>query len=230
MKVSIIVPVLNEEENIERLIKRLCKGNTDKIAELLVVDGGSTDRTLDLAAYAGAQILRSPKKGRAQQMNFGAQHATGDLLYFVHGDTLPPERYLDDLYQAVNEGFVIGSFRLLLDSKNPFLKINSFMTRFPFLWCRGGDQTLFVTRNFFWELGGYREEYCIMEEYDLIVRAKEKHPFKIIPRNVLASARKYAVNGYFRVQFANFLVFNMFRFGASQQLMLKTYQKLLNWR
>ncbi len=230
MKVSIIIPVLNEEKNIERLIKRLCKKNSASIAELLVVDGGSTDQTLDLAACAGAQVLQSPQKGRAQQMNFGAQHATGDLLYFVHGDTLPPESYLDDLNQAVNEGFAIGSFRLLLDSKNPFLRINSFMTRFPFLWCRGGDQTLFVTREVFQELGGYREEYCIMEEYDLIVRAKEKYPFKIIPKDVLASARKYTVNGYFRVQFANFLVFNMFRLGASQQSMLKTYQKLLNWR
>ncbi len=229
MKVSVIIPVLNEAAHIERLIKRILEGGKGYIAELIVVDGGSTDNTVKLAQNAGATVMRSPQKGRAQQMNFGARHSTGKLLYFVHADTLPPSTYMYDLQRAVSEGFSIGSFRLRIDSRHPFLWINSYMTRFPFLWCRGGDQTLFITRRVFEAINGYDETYCIMEEYDLIIRATKSYPFKIIPKDTVASARKYALNGYLRVQFTHFLVFNMFRFGVSPQKILKTYRALLNY-
>ncbi|MBK7873051.1 MAG: TIGR04283 family arsenosugar biosynthesis glycosyltransferase [Saprospiraceae bacterium] len=229
MKISIIIPVLNEETYIESVVQRLLAGDNNSIAEIIVVDGGSSDSTVKLAEEAGATVLISPEKGRAQQMNYGVQHSTGDLLYFVHGDTLPPLSYVEDLQKAVAEGAQIGSFRLSLDSKHLLLQINSFMTRFKFMWCRGGDQTLFITRKAFEELGGYSIEYCIMEEYDLILRARKKYGFKVIPKCVLASARKYNLNGYFRVQFANFIVFNMFRFGISPKIMLRTYRRLLNW-
>jgi hypothetical protein len=98
------------------------------------------------------------------------------------------------------------------------------------MWCRGGDQTLFVTRRLFDELGGYREEDVIMEEYYFIKRARERYPFKIIPKEVLVSARKYHMNGYFRVQIANLIAFNMFRFGFPQMRIAQTYRKLLQWR
>lgn len=230
MKVSIIIPVWNEEEHIQRLVEQLCANGKGQIADLLVIDGGSKDRTAELAACAGAKVIQAPCRGRAVQMNYGAQQATGELLYFVHGDTLPPVSYMDDLQQAVNEGFPVGCFRLKLDTEHPLLRINSFMTRFQFMWCRGGDQTLYVTREVFEELGGYRDDYIIMEEYDFIERAKERYPFKIIPKDVLASARKYEANSYFQVQFANMIVFNMFRMGFSQQKMIATYQRLIDWR
>lgn len=227
MKVSIIVPVLNEAANIERLVKRLYEGGNGSIAELLVIDGESGDDTVQRAQRAGATVLVSPRRGRAVQMNYGAQFATGDLLYFVHGDTLPPKTYLSDLRNAVQEGFPIGCFRFRFESVHPLLRINAFMTRFDFLWCRGGDQTLFVMRPVFDDLKGYSESHLIMEEYDFIVRARRHYRFKIIPKAVLVSARKYEANGYFRVQLANFIVFNMFRLGFAQQRMVNTYRSLL---
>lgn len=230
MKVSIIVPVLNEAENIERLVKQLRTNCNGSLAELLVVDGGSTDDTIKKAQVAGATVLRSPQRGRAKQMNFATQFATGDLLYFVHGDTLPPASYMDDVMQAVNEGFSIGCFRFRFESDHPLLRINSFMTRFDLMVCRGGDQSLFVTRQLFEELGGYCEADVIMEDFYFIKRAKTRYPFKIIPKEVMVSARKYDMNGYFRVQIANLIAFNMFRLGFPQQRIAHTYHRLLQVR
>ncbi len=230
MTVSIIIPVLNEEKNIERLIKRLCEGGRGQVADLTVVDGGSTDDTRRLARNAGARVLQSPRRGRAPQMNYGAEKASGDLLYFVHGDTLPPASYMPDILQAVEEGYPIGCFRFRFDSDSRLLRLNSYFTRFDRLWCRGGDQTLFVTRELFNELQGYDDDYLIMEEYDFIFRARKAHPFRIIPRDVLVSARKYHDNSYLRVQAANFIVFNMFRLGFSPQAIADTYRRLLNYR
>jgi hypothetical protein len=160
-------------------------------------------------------------------MNYGAQQARGEILYFVHGDSLPPETYADDVVAAVAEGFSIGCFRFLFDSGRPLLRLNSYFTRFDKMWCRGGDQTLFVTHALFDELKGYDETHLIMEEYDFITRARQKYPFKIIPKNVLASARKYENNSYFKVQLANLIVFNMYRFGCSQTYMRHWYKKVL---
>lgn len=230
MKVSIIVPVWNEGEHIEQVVKRLCEGGNGYIKDLLVVDGGSSDDTVQKAKSAGARVIHSPQRGRSLQMNYGAAHSSGDLLYFVHGDTLPPPDYMDDLQQAVADGFPIGCFRLKLNTKHPLLRINAFMTRFQFMWCRGGDQTLYVTRAVFNELNGYRDDYIIMEEYDFIIRAKASYPFKVIANDVVASARKYEANSYFQVQFANMIVFNMFRMGFPQQKIKDTYQRLIDWR
>ncbi len=230
MKVSIIIPVLNEAANIKRLINRLKEGCRENLVDLLVVDGGSTDNTLALAQEAGATVLKSPVCGRAAQMNYAVKFAQGELLYFVHGDTLPPLSYMTDVLCAVQAGYPIGCFRFRFESDHPLLKVNSYMTRFDRLWCRGGDQTLFVKREVFDELQGYRNEFIIMEEYDFIIRARKKYPFKIIPRDVLVSARKYDENGYFRVQLANLVVFNMFLLGFSQEKMAGVYKKMLRYR
>lgn len=230
MEVSIIIPVWNESENIARLLKRLQEGGGQYLKEIFVVDAGSTDDTVCLAQEAGAKVLHSPHKGRASQMNFGAQYATGELLYFVHGDTLPPPCYMKELQQALKEGYPIGCFRFQFESKSPFLAINSYCTRFDRLWCRGGDQSLFITQKLFEELNGFQKHYKIMEDYDIIIRARKKYPFKIIPKSVLVSARKYETNPYLWVQLSNLIVFTMYRLGYSQEAMATTYKRLLNYR
>jgi hypothetical protein len=162
-------------------------------------------------------------------MNFAANSADCDILYFVHADVKIHPNYVADIQQALKEGYDMGCYRYVFDSPHPLLKVNGFFTRFPFIWCRGGDQTLFINKNVFEELGGYHP-MKIMEEYDLIQRAwKNKFRFKIIPKNVLVSARKYENNSYFKVMYANYKIMKLWRKGqATDEEMLLLYKQMLN--
>lgn len=228
MQVSIIIPALNEAQNIVRLVQQLKDYGGRLVEQIIVVDGGSSDGTIDLAKQAGAKVLKSPKKGRACQMNYGAKYASGELLYFVHADTFPPACYMQRIQEAVKEGFPMGCFWFEFDSDRKIFKFQNYMTRFDKMYCRGGDQSLFVTKTVFEELNGYKSDFIIMEEYDFIGRARKKYPFKIIPKAVKVSARKYENNSFLRVMMANAIVFSMYRFGVSPQVMAKTYRNLLS--
>lgn len=226
--ISVIIPTYNEANNIAAIIKAMQQEDHNKEIEIIVSDAGSTDNTLMLAANAGASAIIAPGKGRAAQMNYAAAIAKGDIFYFVHADTKPPPSYAQDILESINNGYDLGSYRLAFDSKNWLLKINAFCTRFPFIWCRGGDQTLFIKRAVFTALNGFTD-MVIMEDYDIIKRAAEKkYRFKVIPKNVLASARKYDVNGYFKVLKANYTIMKRWKQGiASDKEMAVLYKQLL---
>lgn len=224
--ISIIIPTLNESECVSKLVSYLLEYQDDTLLEIIVVDGQSSDDTVAIAEKAGAKVVVCKKRGRANQMNLGSQIAKGTILYFVHCDTFPPTTYLEDIQNAVRTGFPMGCFQTKFDTNRTLVKTNSWWSQFDFLFCRGGDQTLFVTKEVFDELNGYTE-MLIMEEYDFLIRARKKYPFKIIPTRVLVSARKYDNRSYVKVQFANAVVFNMYRFGASQERLVQTYKKLL---
>jgi len=227
MNVSVIIPTFNEEENIAKLVKYLFKHATTKLEEIIVCDGHSRDATLTAAQDAGAKAFLSPKRGRAAQMNYAASKAQGDVLYFVHADTMPPATYLSDIQEALADGCLLGGYRSKFDSKNPLLKINAYFTQFESPVCHGGDQTLYVYKDFFDELGGYREEFVIMEDFELIRRARKIAVFKDMQKKVLISDRKYRKNSYFRVNFANLIAFNMYRMGFAPKRIQQTYHKLL---
>lgn len=227
MSISIIIPTLNEAENIGQLISHLFENTNEDLKELLVVDGGSNDGTCRIAKEAGAKVIICSTKGRSSQMNEGAKNSTGDILYFVHADTIPPASFMIDIRKAIDEGFPMGCYRFKFNSSKKILKFNAYMTRFDKLYCRGGDQTLFVTREVFKDLDGYRHDYRIMEEYDFMVRARKKYSFKIIPKEVIVSARKYKERSWFRVMLANSIVFQMFKYGASQDALAKIYHRIL---
>jgi rSAM/selenodomain-associated transferase 2 len=227
LKISIIIPTYNEANSIVKLLKHLEKHGGERIADILVSDGGSSDDTVALVRDNGFTCIESEQKGRAAQMMAGYRHSAGDLLYFVHADSFPPESYADDILKAVEEGFPSGCYRFRFDSDKLLLKINSYFTRFNRIMCRGGDQTLFVTRELFEELEGFREDYIIMEDYDLIEKLQKAAPFKIIPKDVIVSARKYENNFYLQVNLANLVVFMMYFTGAGQQTMVNTYKRLI---
>jgi len=228
MTLSIIIPTFNEAPNIARTVSHLRKHGGAVPPEILVVDGGSTDHTAQCAAAEGAQVLFSPEKGRAQQMNFGAQNSRGDVLYFVHADTLPPETYLRDIERACASGYQLGNFRYQFDSDRWLLRLNAAFTRLPFMFCQGGDKTLFVQRELFVTLGGYDPQFVIMEEYDFFRRARKfGHRWVVSPQECLVSARKYTKNSWLRVQFANIVVFNLWAFGLAKPPLLKRIYSLL---
>ncbi len=229
MNISVIIPTFNEEGYISSLVRHLQQYNTGQLTEILVIDGGSSDQTVQNAQQAGARVLRSPKKGRAIQMNTGARHASGDILYFVHADVLPPSTYLQDIIEAVEKGYPIGCCRTQFDSQKLMLKINGYCSRFDGLMCRGGDQTLFVTKTLFEHLDGYDEYYSVMEEYDFIRRARLQAKFKIVSSQASVSARKYDSNSYFKVNLANLIVFTMFRLGYPPDTLRRAYYKMIKY-
>ncbi len=227
MDISIIIPTLNEAGCIGNLLSFFRQECDPYNHEIIVVDGGSTDDTVNKATEYDVNVLSSDK-GRARQMNAGAQAATGKVLYFVHADTMPPKGCLDEIWDAYQENTKVGCYRFKFDKSNPFMRVNSFFTRLPFLWCRGGDQSLFVSRAVFDELNGFKEDYSIMEDYDFISRAKKLYAFKVLPKSIKVSSRKYEHNSYVRVNLSNILVFTLYQLGLAPNKLAVLYRKLLN--
>lgn len=226
MKLSIIIPVINEEKTLPRLLERLTASPFISQCEIIIVDGGSKDCTLSVCADYELQCIQS-EPGRAKQMNAGAQKASGDVYYFVHADTIPPVTYFEDIQHALLSKYEIGCYRFKFESKHLLLYVNSYCTRFDRLWLRGGDQTLFVTKELFEQLKGFDEYYTIMEEYDLIRRASQITTFRIMPKSVLVSARKYIHNSWLRVQLVNAKAVRMFMRGEHPDRIREFYKKSL---
>lgn len=230
MRTSIIIPTYREGDVIAALVSYLVNLNLNGACEIIVVDGQSDDNTREAAVSAGATVVTAPVKGRAAQMNYGAAQATGEVLYFVHADTFPPRNFSADILNAVACGYAIGRFQTRFDSDKFILKINAFFTRFDWFMCYGGDQTLFIEKALFDAIGGFNPSMGIMEDYDIVERARKFAKYKILTAKALVSARKYDTNSWLRVQRANFRIVRMYQSGASQQDMVMQYKKMLNYR
>jgi rSAM/selenodomain-associated transferase 2 len=230
LRITVIIPTWNEAENIATLVKFIVKHGASALAEVIVVDGNSEDNTVQMAKEAGALTICSAARSRAQQMNEGAKHATGDVLYFIHADVKLIPCFTQDILTAIGEGFHSGCYRYVFDSNSRMLKINSYFTRFDRIMCRGGDQTLFVAKDVFNDLRGFNETYTIMEDYDFIIRLRKTFRFKIIPKEITVSARKYETNSWLRVQLANLTVFMMFFLRQPPERMRSLYKRLLRYR
>lgn len=229
MRISIIIPTLNEGAHIQATLRHLRMHASSLVAEILVVDGGSADDTQLLAREEGARVLQSPAAGRALQMNFGALHSQGDVLYFVHADTLPPASYAAGIESAVSKGWQMGNFPYRFDKPGLHMRFLAAFTYLPMLYCQGGDKTFFIRKSAFLHLGGFDNDHVIMEEYDLIRRAW-KAGYRLVtlrPASVVSS-RKYAKNSWLRVQIANVVVYNAWAWGLAKPMRLREmYRKLL---
>lgn len=226
-RISIIIPVLNEAGRIGPLVEFLRQHGAGFLEEVLVVDGGSRDATVQQASTAGARVVLCPVSSRAAQMNLGARSARAPILYFIHADTLPPASYATDIQSALANGYDMGCYRYRFDSPRRLLKINAYFNRFSWLWCQGGDKTFFIRQEIFAALGGYDEYYTIMEEYDFLRRAMQKYRLITLPKYALVSARKYELNSWLRVQLANTLVFHLFKWKVAPPHLKWVYKTMV---
>ena len=199
--ISIIIPVLNEANHISGLLEYLqSEAHPKNLKEIIVVDGGSTDTTLELAKAKGA-IVTCSDKGRAKQMNKGAKLAKGSVLYFLHADTYPPKHYDQLILQAMNGQISSGCFRMKFNTNKWFLHFFAWFSRINHKLCRGGDQSLFVLKELFRKTNGFNEDYIIYEDSEFIGRLYKNGKFKVLPQHVMTSARKYEQNGTIRLQY-----------------------------
>lgn len=214
-RVSVIVPARNEAGGISATLDRVVNNAG---SEVLVVDGGSEDNTVDIARKAGARCLRSAP-GRAAQMNAGAVEARGDILLFLHADTLLPPDYRDHVESALaGEGVIAGAFRLAFDDPRLSLRLiasganlRSRYRQLPY-----GDQALFLRRETFECLGGFRE-LPVMEDYDFVRRLRRRGRVALTPAHVKTSARRWLAHGIWRTTLTHQCMVLGWRLGVSPE-------------
>ncbi len=227
MKISVIIPTFNEEKNIGSLVQNLQANSNSQLAEIIVVDGQSCDNTKEIATRNGATVYTCNIKSRAAQMNLGALHAKGDIFYFVHADAMPPTTFFTDISEATMQHKQAGCFRLKFNTRSKLLKINEFFTRFKGGYYGGGDQTLYIEKHLFKDLDGFNERYVIMEDFEFTKRIKKRYGLHLIQKDVLVSARKYELNNYLKVNFANLIMLTLFKLNVAPSKLELLYKKLL---
>lgn len=218
MTLSVIIPVFNEARIIADTIKTINERSANPV-NIIVVDGGSEDETCRQAKAAGAEIISSPRKGRAAQMNVGAEHAVGDLLYFLHADSLPPQHFDQKIEQAYNRGYVSGCFQLAFDGDSKLLDIYAWFTRFDIDAFRFGDQSLFIVKDSFEKIGGFREDHLVMEDNEIVRRIKKQFSFIILDDKVETSGRAYRQGGELRLQIIFIIIVFLYHCGVSQEIL-----------
>lgn len=230
---SIIIPVYNESENLPVLLEHLVsQAAFPEKFEILVVDGGSSDNTLELGEAFRAKTsinlrLLNSCKGRARQMNTGATEANGSILYFLHADSFPPKNFDQLIYDEVAKGNKAGCFRMQFDSNHWWLKLAGYLTKFSWRASRGGDQSQFITRELFDEIGGYDERYVIYEDNILINELYARKEFTVIQQPLKTSARLYEKYGVWYVQYHFAAIYMKRWMGASAEELHAYYCKVL---
>ncbi|TVR64613.1 MAG: glycosyltransferase [Candidatus Competibacteraceae bacterium] len=196
--ISIILPVLNEETQIVRCL-RLLQPWRGLEGELIVVDGGSSDRTVALAEPLADRILVSPK-GRALQMNAGAREASGDILWFLHADSVPPADAIQQIRAALaNPNRHWGRFDVRLSGRQPLLRVVETLMNLRARWTgiATGDQGVFVRRAAFEQVGGF-PAIPLMEDIALSRRLRRRGwPVRLRPR-LHTSSRRWERDGILR--------------------------------
>lgn len=228
--ISIVIPALNEEENIADLVHALKERevNGSLVCEIIVADGGSTDMTRQNAKNAGAVVIKCQKKGRAKQMNEGAKIARGQILYFLHADTFPPMGYDKQILSAIRKGAGAGCFQLRFSNDHPILRLYAWFTKFQITLVRFGDQSLFVKAKIFFETGGFDESLAVMEDQKIVSELKKRTFFILLDEAVMTSARTYEKNGVLRLQFIFGMIVILYYFGVKQDTIVHLYNSLID--
>lgn len=225
--ISVIIPVLNEEKTICRLISTLRKNETGYLKEILVVDGGSHDQTVELAVQSGARVIQPGIKGRAKQMNAGAAEAAGSVLFFLHADTIPPPGFDAAIVNALKMEADAGCFQLRFDLDHPALRFFGWCTRLRTTFVRFGDQGLFTDSELFEKAGGFSEELVVMEDQQMVRKLKRLGKFRLLDERVTTSARRYQRHGIFRLQLIFTLIWAGYYLGISQEALVHFYRSCL---
>ncbi|PKQ15591.1 MAG: hypothetical protein CVT67_08690 [Actinobacteria bacterium HGW-Actinobacteria-7] len=221
-RLSVVIPALNEAAEIASAVRG---AHATGAIEVIVADGGSTDATVDIARKCGAMVVPS-SRGRARQLNAGADHASGDVLIFLHADSRLPADALDHIGSALRgSGVVLGSFRFR--AGDPARALDRLITsagrlrqrvfKLPY-----GDMAPFLRHRDFDDLGGFLD-VPVMEDYEFALRCKRLGLLRTAGADCVTSARAWHDHGLIRVTLVNARVIAGYRLGAS-------FERLARWR
>jgi hypothetical protein len=222
-RISVIIPALNEELTISAALSSAsgCE------IEVIVVDGGSSDRTMEIAAAAGAKVIRA-SRGRARQMNAGAAMAKGEMLLFLHADTVLPKGFEEVVVQMLDRPAAgLCAFRLALTAHGwhfrlieALVNLRSRLFKMPY-----GDQALSIRADLFREVGGF-PALPIMEDYALVQRLRRRGRVVISNLAVQTSARRWLARGVWRTTLVNQACIATYRIGVSPVQVLRLREPL----
>lgn len=219
---SIVIPVLNESGGIVRLLEALQHFRAQG-AEVVVVDGGSSDGTPVLALPLADRVLAAPC-GRGSQMNAGAANARGEVLLFLHADTRLPPSALERIEDAVRKGALWGRFDLRIEGSTRGLRLVAFMMnwRSRLSGIATGDQAIFVTREAFLRVGGFAD-IPLMEDVVFSGRLRAIARPACLAAKVLTSGRRWEKHGLLRTILMMWRLRLRFYFGASPEDLAREY-------
>ena len=223
---SIIIPVFNEAKIAKFYLEKLEKLESSKNLEWLIIDGGSSDRTVEICQPFPVKVLISAQKGRAAQMNFGAKQAQGKILLFVHLDSELPSQFLTEIEQILNSPKIIaGAFKFQVDSVGFAFRLLEYLVnlRSRFFGLPYGDQGLFLKTETFRELGGFKN-LPIMEDYEFIQRLKQQGKIAIANTAIRTSARRWQKFGIIKTTLINQLIILGYYLQIPPQTLAKWYR------
>ena len=221
-KLSVIIPTLNEEMSLQRALDSV--GLPSDSLEVIVVDGGSSDHTIQIAQCHGCKVFTG-NPGRAYQMNAGAAIATGEHLLFLHADTRLPKDYRIEIERVLGTPVACGAFPLQIDVPGFALRmvesgvaIRSGLLQMPY-----GDQALFFRSADFYAQNGFKQ-MSIMEDYELVVRMRKIGRIGLASEPVRTSARRWMKKGILRTTFVNQLCVVAYKLGFSDSTIARLYR------
>jgi len=223
--ISIIIPALNEEAHIGACIAAIKKN--DDSCEIIVTDGGSSDRTAEIAGRQQGVRVVKVARGRGLQMNAGASHATGEILLFLHADTILEEGWSKAVEAAMqNASIVGGAFTFAIPHPGKKYRLVEQWVRFrcSLFMLPYGDQGIFVRRDVFKKLEGYKD-IPLMEDVDLIERMKGLGRIIILDKRAYTSERRWLKKGLLRTAALNQMIMFLYRIGISPHKLARIYYR-----
>lgn len=242
MRVSIIIPTLNEATSLKRTLRCLSLLNPSAL-EVLVIDGGSQDETVVFAQDASVSVLVSQQARRSIQLNQGAQAATGEILCFLHADTLVPDDLIAVIEKTLADPTIVcGGFISLMagaDTTRWSISLHNFLKTYyaplffhPYLfWFKGlrllfGDQVIFCRRSAFQDCGGFNPELPIMEEADLCLKLVHYGCIRQVNRVVQSSDRRVAKWGTLKANAIYIYIGFLWGIGVSATYLKRFYEDI----
>lgn len=218
--ISVIIPALNEADGIAGTPRAIFA--LDPSLDVIVADGDSSDGTASVASSLGARVVHSDR-GRGLQLATGAEQARGDVLWFVHADTLPHSGALADIEAALRDPRVAGgNFRLRFDGRSLGARfLNRMQGVRKMLGWHYGDNTIFVRRGVYSQIGGFRP-YPLFEDADLVKRIRRAGRFVTLAGPVTSSSRRFE-NRFFSTGLLWILLQSLYWFGVPPRILARLY-------